>query len=99
LEKYLHTRISNSRKKAQKAQKKSQAKTNREWTRIGNAKPREAKDESTYAKPTARQGADEHRFSQIKFTEGFDDSTELAECPELNRTGNEGNEGGFSALF
>ena len=27
------------------------------------------------------------------FTEGFDDSTELAECPELSRTVNEGNEG------
>jgi hypothetical protein len=32
-------------------------------------------------------------------TEGFDDSTELAECPELSRTVNEGNEGGFSALL
>jgi hypothetical protein len=27
---------------------------------------------------------------QKVFTEGFDDSTELAECPELSRTVNEG---------
>jgi hypothetical protein len=48
-----------------KRHKKPHAKTHREWTRIGNAKSREAKDESTYAKPTARQAADEHRFTQI----------------------------------